>query len=872
VPFAFALVALAGAPAAFEQNQGAFDAPARFVARCSTLDVFLLPGEVRLALRGAHGARVGLSLGFEGADNAVPEGLDPLGLTQNRFVGPPSRWSAAAPLFARAQYRDIFPGIDAVLHTSGRELELDFALAAFADERAIRLRPHGARIVEMTPSRVLLQAAGERVELRAPRASQDGRPVAARYVKRADGAIGLSLGPHDRARPVVVDPVVATLFGYLGGSDDDVANAVALDDAGFVIIAGNTQSADFPQVLGVQTFGGGEDVFVTKLNARDGGLVYSTFIGGSQSDTAAAVALEADGTAVVVGTTFSADFPNSVPARAYDGGGIPEAFAVRVAPQGGALIGATYLGGAMLDEARSVAIDPSGAAWVAGDTFSPVFRGFAGATQLFSQNANTRDGFVARLLPDAGATFLAYLGGTGGDYVYGVAVRSDGLVYAAGSTASTDFPLMNEAQEHSDGGAEDGFIVSLRDTPPGLVMSTYFGGPLRDWFTGIALTADGGVVAQGFTVTTNLPFYKPWQQLHHVTSTFDTFVARFNGQPQLSLQWLGIVGGDRNDSPGGVAVDAHDVVYLAASGASTLTSLTPMALEMSPPAGSNGYLAVIDPAGTQFIYLTYVGGSGDDALNALAARDGLVAMAGQTNSTDLPVRGPLATFHPDGGAHDVMLVTLTIPAPRIDAVTPDAGPLAGGARVDIAGDFFLPDASVLFGALPGQLLTLQQTQLSVVTPAAPPGPVDVTVVNADGQRATVPGAFVYVGGLPPVARVTPPSQRVDAGDPVLIDGSGSSGDSALSFAWTQVQGPTAVDFDGGMALSFTPPLAGSYAFDLVVTDLEGRASPAARAAVTANAEAAPLPPFHPGCSCASTDAAALLVALLLALKGWSRSR
>src|SRR6185369_16826056 len=102
-------------------------------------------------------------------------------------------------------------------------------------------------------------------------------------------------------------------------------------------------------------------------------------------------------------------------------------------------------------------------------------------------------------------------------------------------------------------------------------------------------------------------------------------------------------------------------------------------------------------------------------------------------------------------------------------------------------------------------------------------PVDVTVLNADGRSAVLPGGFVFVGevpdaGLPPVARVWPPTQSLDAGTLAVIDGGGSSGDTALTYAWSQVEGPTGVDFEAGPALSFTPPLPGTYAFTLVVQD------------------------------------------------------
>jgi hypothetical protein len=862
-----ALAVLAAAPLTFERNQGAFDAPVRFVARGEHLDAFLLDGAMRLQVHGANGARVAFSLELDGAQPVAPEGLDRLDAVHSRFVGPPSRWSTAAPLFARARYAGVYPGVDEVLHGAGRALELDFALAPFADEGRIALRVRGARFVEVTPQRAVLEAAGERVELRAPRAFQNGKLVSARYVRRPGGRLGFALGPHDRSQPVVVDPVVATLLEYLGGSDWDSARAVALDDAGFVTLAGNTSSVDFPQKLGVQTYGGQTDIFVTRLNGHDGGLVYSTYVGGIDNDTVGDLALEPDGTAVVVGETLSDDFPNSVPSRAYDGGPISEGFVIRVAPQGGALTSATFLGGGNLEELKGVALDATGAAWVVGDTGSGAFRGTTGATQLFNKMAN-RDAFAVKMLPDAGVPFIAYLGGAADDIANAVLVDPTGLVYVGGQTASLDFPLMNEVQGHSDGGGLDGFLSTLRESPPALFMSTYLGGPGTDYVTSMAFTADGGLYLSGYASGTNNDFYAG-TKLDAVTTGVDTWVARLNGQPQLHIEWVGVVGGGNQDFPGGIAADPRDNLYYVGYGSNFLPGITPMALEPTPPANSNGYFAMIDPSGAHFTYLTYVGGSGTDELFDIAVQNGFVAAVGLTQSTDLPVRGPPTVLHGDGGTNDAMLLTLTFPPPRIDSLSQDAGPIDGGTRVDILGDFFLPDASVWFGPLPGRVTALTQVQLSVQTPASPPGAVDVTVLNADGQQTVAKGAFVFVGqpydaGLPPVARVTPVSQTVDAGTLALIDGSGSSGDTALSFTWTQIEGPTAADFDAGSVLSFTPPLPGTYGFSLVVTDLKGRDSPPARATVKASGESPPTPEFRPGCACTSGEGlgALLLLALL----------
>ena len=131
---------------------------------------------------------------------------------------------------------------------------------------------------------------------------------------------------------------------YLGGSGEDSARPIALDDAGNAVLGGQTDSMDFPVANALQPFGGGDaDGFVTKLNSTGSGLIYSTYLGGNDSDQVRGIAVDAVGNVYVAGITFSTDFPTANALQPVFGGGRQDVFITKLNSTGSALIYSTYL-------------------------------------------------------------------------------------------------------------------------------------------------------------------------------------------------------------------------------------------------------------------------------------------------------------------------------------------------------------------------------------------------------------------------------------------------------------------------------------------------------------------------------------------------
>ena len=182
---------------------------------------------------------------------------------------------------------------------------------------------------------------------------------------------------------------------YLGGSQVDMANAIAIDSSDNVFVTGTTLSVDFPATAGAfQTVNnGGYDAFVTELNSQGSALVYSTYVGGEASDQANAIVVGANDVAYIAGFTSSLHFPVQSAVQSSPGGGA-DAFAAAIAAGGGSLTWATYLGGAGSDQANGIALDSSGAVYIAGSTVSSNFPTTSGA---FQRTYAAESGFLAKI-------------------------------------------------------------------------------------------------------------------------------------------------------------------------------------------------------------------------------------------------------------------------------------------------------------------------------------------------------------------------------------------------------------------------------------------------------------------------------------------
>jgi hypothetical protein len=367
-----------------------------------------------------------------------------------------------------------------------------------------------------------------------------------------------------------LDPTGSALVysTYLGGSSFDECTAIVVDAAGSVVVAGRTSSEDFPVTAGAAqgTNGGGDmDAFVTRLDPAGSTLVFSTFLGGSNSDIAYDVALDAGGAVYVAGFTRSPDFPTVGPVQPSLAGTRRDAFVTKLAADGQSILFSTYLGGSEDDAGHSIALDDEGSIYVAGYTESPDFPATANAVQP-AFGGGTRDAFVAKLSLAGGApgddyevAYCTFLGGSGADgSVFRNALAVDrGEAILVTTSASADFPVVNALQP-AFGGFADVVVARLAADGGSLLFSTFLGGPGNDSGDGVVVDEQGNIVVVGFAHA-GFPTELPIQASDAGNGA--AFVSVLTGDGRLLL-FSTFLGGSTTDRATGVAVDPRGRVYV----------------------------------------------------------------------------------------------------------------------------------------------------------------------------------------------------------------------------------------------------------------------------------------------------------------------
>jgi hypothetical protein len=630
----------------FEPNLGQFDGRVSYLARGRSFALFLTPDGATLKLdRHDGGGHTVVAMKVRGAASVQPYGIAKLPGQNNYFAGQDrANWRTGVDAYAKVRYQSVLPGVDLVYYgTEGRELEYDFVLDAGVTPSALLVDFEGVSDIEVAPdgSARLRLHDGSVLTKQPPVAYQiDGERRVAVNVKYElrSGGLGFLVGDHDCSLPLVIDPVL-TYSSYFGGSSYDEATGVAADSAGNTYLVGYTASTLFPTYSPQQpTHGGGSyDAFVVKLDATGQNRIYSTYLGGSGPDMAYAVASDAFGNAYVAGLTASPNFP-VVSAAQTSAGGAQDAFVAKLNPSGSALIYSTYLGGALDDYARGIAVSGAGAAYLVGTTFSTNFPK-VGALQA-SLNG-TYDAFVTQLTPaGSGLVYSTYLGGSGTEYGNAIAVDTSGSAYVVGATTSSNFPLASARQSAHAGGSNDAFVSKLNLSGSALLFSTYLGGSGSDEAFGVTVTL-GTAVVVGSTLSTNFPLAFAKQPVAGGNNHTDAFVSRFDPSGS-SLIYSTYLGGSGNESATAVASDAAGDAYIVGStDSSDLPLESPITGQETYRGGVDAFIAAITPTGSRFVYTSYLGGTTEDRAVGVAFSAGTTHVVGNTRSTDFPRVNPI---------------------------------------------------------------------------------------------------------------------------------------------------------------------------------------------------------------------------------------
>ena len=748
--------AAASWPLRFEENtgqvQGTEAGDVRYVSRGNAYTLFLTSKEAVLVLRqhgddkqGGKKSPVVLRMRLSGG-NHVPAlaGLDELPGKSNYFIGnDPSKWRTGVPNFGRVAETGVYPGIDLVYHGNQGQLEYDFDVAPQANPGRIRFALEGAQGLRIdSQGDLLVKVDGGELRFRRPVALQEvkGRksPIRISYALHGKNEVTFSLASYDHRLPLVIDPILA-YSTYLGGSNIDSANGIAVAPDGTAFIAGGTFSMDFPTVHALQPNDGGpydfpQDAFVSKISADGSTLLYSTYLGGGNQDVANGIAVDAAGEAFVVGTTFSAHFPVTAGSVNTLCGGdgecgatwnpqgyiVSNAFIAKLNTAGSGLVYSTFLGNYEDVQGFAIAVDGGLNAYVTG-TVSPNIEEttplsppetppppFPTTTTAFEGTYNSQpedafgicttmcsgtSAFITKIdAPGDGILYSSYLGGDNTSYGYGIGVDGSANAYVTGLTYSdTGFPLTAAtALQATYAGAGDAFLTKVSTTAAGaasLAYSTYLGGTGIDQGNAVAVDASGNAYITGATTS--------------VSSTLGFAPPAGGYQTNCTLDSVGVCEGD---------------VLVA---------------KMNPALSGAGSL----------LYFTYLGGSFADSGNGIAVDStGNMFITGKTVSTNFPIAGAVFQRVYGGGNADAFVAELNPGNPPATALIYST--YLGGTNTDIAYGIAVDITDDAFVA--GQTCSLD-FPLSAPLQETPGGNCDafVSKIIPSGGVSVIPAGLIF---------------------------------------------------------------------------------------------------------------------------------
>lgn len=559
-----------------------------------------------------------VAIDFGGGGRPVITPERPMDARANYLHGNDSRhWQRDLPLFEAIRYSGLWPGVELTYTSEQNGFKAEYLVSPGADPDAIRLKFDGEARIQ------------------------------------SDGTLRVSgvSGEFTEEKPVLYQLIAGKRIQVTGGFEKLPGGSI-----GF-----RTGPYDRTQPLVV-----------------DPSILFSGYFGGSAEDTITAVAIDAMSNVVVAGWTESTDLPVSGGAQMKYGGGV-DAFVASFLPNGGGLLYCTYLGGSGEDQALGIATDSARNVYVTGWTASTNFP-VVGAFQ--SHLKGTRDAFVTKLAPSGNTlVYSTYLGGSGVDTGYAIAVDSSGDAAIVGDSTSTDLPATAGVYQPKLAGGQDVFLAKLSPLGNSLIFLTYFGGSGTDHASCLYMGSGGGYFFGGYTLSSNLPLVDPFQPKSGGGQ--DGYYAKLS--PDAStLKFSSYLGGYGSDQVSAIYYDPSDYVVVAGTTSSPNFPTTPGAFQTTFGGETDGFITRFNPS-RGLAESTFLGGSATDEITGMVEDfHGVPYVTGLTDSPDFPLQYP--TQAANAGGMDAFVVKLNT---ALSAVT--YGTYLGGSGSDggnaIAVDF-----------------------------------------------------------------------------------------------------------------------------------------------------------------------------------------
>ncbi|MFM2375655.1 MAG: hypothetical protein RLZZ165_752 [Bacteroidota bacterium] len=543
-----------------------------------------------------------------------------------------SKWASLVPLFRQVRYRNLYPGIDFVIYAKDRGLKYDFVVRPGADPDRIGMVYEGLEKLEIQNGELKLVTSVNEITERRPIAFQNETPLACAFSLQ-DKIISFYFpdGYRDE-HELVIDPTM--IFSTFSGSyANNFGFSATYDASGNLYAGGIAFSRGYPVTNGSYqtTFAGEFDISITKFSST-GGLLFSTYLGGSGQDQPHSMVTDLFGNLLIYGMTRSRNFPTS--SFAYDRtlDGPSDIYVSKISPNGASLLASTLIGGTGSDalninnndsqsslkynygdDARGeINTDDNGNVYIASCTQSRDFPTTQGAFR--PQSSGSQDGVVFKFNPALSSlTWSTHLGGSGDDAAYSIKIDPAYGVYVCGGTASSNFPTTVGTLSASYRGGIDGFITHLNSTGTGMIASTFIGTGAYDQTYFLEVDADGDVYVVGQTRGSMPITPGVWSM-----GTTGQFIQKLSPDlARLVYSTAFGAGGSVNISPTAFLVDVCEYVYVSGWGGSSNFSGTGSTKGLPTTSnayqrttdGSDFYLIVLKTDASSLHYATFMGGS-----------------------------------------------------------------------------------------------------------------------------------------------------------------------------------------------------------------------------------------------------------------------
>jgi uncharacterized repeat protein (TIGR01451 family) len=642
-------------PLIFEQNQGQADSQVRFLSRGQGYALFLTPSEAVLKMaapRSRVPEAVVLRLKLLGADGkATVSGVDLQPGYSNYFRGnDPAQWRSGIPQYGKVRYTGIYPGIDLVYYGNQHQLEYDFVVHPGGDPKMIRVGVGGAPVrVDQRGDLVLVTRSGE-VRFRRPVVYQrapEGKRLIAAHYVAQGNGVGFEVGSYDGSRELVIDPLLA-YSSFLGGTRTDSAFATTVDSSGDQYVTGTTISSDFPVSTGAFQTTCGTD---GNCNLTTGNNPYDIFV-------------------------------------------------TKLNPAGSKLLFSTYVGGEEDDESTGIAIDSSKNVYVTGYTTSCQFPTTTGSFKtsfpLCGAGGSTASLVFKLNSTGTALTYSTFIGVTNNNQNNAIALDSAGEAYVVGFSTDSTYPTTPGAFQVNAPNPSDNKAVFTKLNAAGtaLVYSTYLAGTQTTFDTLATAVAVDSTGKAYFTGPTNAPDFPTTAGVVRPSCIdcggFDLFVSKID--PTLSgtasLVYSTYYGGHGRDRANAITVDSAGEAFVAGYTAAADFLTTTGAFQTVCPTNCttnlNGFVFKLNATASATPFSTYLSGANNgtdaslDGVWAIALDGGKnVYVTGGTASTAFPTMNP--TQASNAGGTDVFVSELNSTGKKLLFST-----YLGGANDDTA--------------------------------------------------------------------------------------------------------------------------------------------------------------------------------------------